>query len=298
MGSMATRRPPLETHTERLIAADRARSAQRRIAVLDSGIGGLSVVSEIRAQLPEADVTYVADNAAFPYGNLADATVVERCERITQALLRTAAPSAVVIACNTATTVALPSLRARFDVPFVGCVPAIKLAAKVSKTRVFGLLATPATVRREYLRELIERFAADCAVITHGSVRLAALAERRFRGLAVEPDAVREELTALLSAPRGAALDTIVLGCTHYRFLLSELQAQAPAELAWIDPAAAVARRVRTFLSALPPEEPRTSPLPPNSAIFTGPLDDRALLEERLRPFGFGTLLDGRALPF
>lgn len=286
----------IDTYTQRVIARDRARAARRRLAVIDSGIGGLSVVSELRKQVPDADIVYVADNAGFPYGGLADDAVIGRCERITAALLRLADPAAVVVACNTATTIALAALRARFTVPFVGCVPAIKWAAKVSKSRTFGLLATPATVRREYLRELIARFADGCTVLTHGSSRLAAVAERQFRGLPVDHTIMREELDALLTAPGGEALDTIVLGCTHYTFVLADLKALAPPDLTWLDPAGAVARRVRAFLSALPPDAPRETQLPANSAIFTAPLDDAERMHERLQPFGLTLLPDRDSL--
>ncbi len=276
--------------TRRIIERERAQSRRRQLAVIDSGIGGLGVVREIRARLAEADIVYVADNGGFPYGNLPDATVVERCARIVAALERMIAPSAVVVACNTATTVALAPLRERFPVPFIGCVPAIKWAAKVSKTKTFGLLATPATVRREYLRELIEQFAQGCTVLTHGSQRLAPLAERRFRGLPVDMVALREEAALLTGAPGGDALDTIVLGCTHYGFLLAELQSVAPKGITWLDPAGAVARRVAAFLSALPPDPPRKMQLPANLAIFTAPLPDAEVLRPRLAEFGFAEM--------
>ena len=273
--------------TRRIIDRERAQSKRRQLAMIDSGIGGLGVAQEVRRLLPEADIVYVADNGGFPYGNLPDAVVVERCTRIVAALERLIAPSAVVVACNTATTVALAPLRASFPVPFVGCVPAIKWAAKVSKTKTFGLLATPATVRREYLRELIEQFAQGCTVLTHGSKRLAPLAEQRFRGFSVDADVLREEVEVLTKAPGGEALDTIVLGCTHYGFVLRELEAVAPARITWLDPAAAVARRVRAFLSALPPDPPRAIQLPPNLAIFTAPLPDADALKPKLAEFGF-----------
>src|ERR1044071_404076 len=112
--------------TRRIIERERAQSGHRQLAVVDSGIGGLGVVREIRRVLPDADIVYVADNGGFPYGNLSDAAVVERCGRIVDALIRLVDPSAVIVACNTATTIALAPLRARFAVPFVGCVPAIK----------------------------------------------------------------------------------------------------------------------------------------------------------------------------
>lgn len=276
--------------TRRIIERERAQSKRRQLGVIDSGIGGLGVVAEIRKLLPDADIVYVADNGGFPYGNLPDAVVVERCARIVAALDRLIAPSAVVVACNTATTVALAPLRERFPVPFIGCVPAIKWAAKVSRTKTFGLLATPATVRREYLRELIEQFAQGCTVLTHGSQRLAPLAERRFRGLSVDLDLLREEVAVLTQAPGGEALDTIVLGCTHYSFVLPELEAVSDREITWLDPAPAVARRVQAFLSALPPDPPRALQLPANVAIFTAPLPDADLLRPRLAEYGFPEL--------
>jgi glutamate racemase len=262
----------------------------RRLAVFDSGIGGLSVVREIRRLVPAATIVYVADNGGFPYGALSDEAVVARCEKITAALAELVDPSAVVVACNTASTIALGALRVRFPLPFIGCVPAIKWAARVSKSGTFGLLATPATVRRDYLRELIERFAVGRTVLTHGSRRLAAEAERRFRGLPVDETVLREEVAALVEAPGAAKLDTIVLGCTHYTFVLDELRALAPAHIVWLDPAAAVARRVRHFLSALPPDEPGPGTLLPNLAIFTAPLDGAEAMRERLAPFGFPEL--------
>lgn len=276
--------------TRRVMERERANAPRRQIGVFDSGIGGLGVVREIRRLLPEVDIVYVADNGGFPYGALSDATVVERCERIVAALDRLIAPSAVVVACNTASTIALAALRAKFPVPFVGCVPAIKWAAKTSRSKTFGLLATPATVRREYLRELIEQFAQGCTVVTHGSSRLAPLAECRFRGLPVDLGVLREEVEVLTKAPGAEALDTIVLGCTHYGFLLEELRQVSSPAITWRDPAGAVARRVRAFLSALPPDPPRRMPSPANVAIFTAPLPDAETLAPRLAAYGFGEI--------
>ncbi len=276
--------------TRRIIERERAQAKRRQLAVIDSGIGGLGVVREIRRLLPDADIVYVADNGGFPYGNQPDATVVARCAAIVAALERLIEPSAVVVACNTATTVALAPLRAQFPVPFIGCVPAIKWAAKVSRTKTFGLLATPATVRREYLRELIEKFAQGCTVLTHGSQRLAPVAERRFRGLPIDLAVLREEVEVLTKAPGGEALDTIVLGCTHYGFVLDELKAVSSPSITWLDPAPAVARRVQNFLSALPPDQPRKMALPANVAIFTAPLPDAEMLRPRIAEFGFPEL--------
>lgn len=278
------------TYTQKILDDEAARQAPRRLAVIDSGIGGLSVAREIRRLLPNADMVYVADNGGFPYGGLADEAVVERCARIVAAMEELVAPSAVVVACNTASTIALAELRKRFTIPFIGCVPAIKWAAKETRSGTFGLLATPATVRREYLRELIAQFAQDRTVLTHGSRNLAGLAERRFRGLDVDPALLRAEVDVLLHAPGGEALDTIVLGCTHYTFVLDELRAVSPPHIRWLDPAGAVARRVRAFLSALPPTEPAPGALPANVALFTAPFADADTMREKLLPFGLPEL--------
>src|SRR5262249_7020520 len=129
-----------------------------------------------------------------------------------------------------------------------------------------------------------------CAVLTHGSKRLAAVAEQRFRDLPIDTTVLREEVEVLTKAPGGEALDTIVLGCTHYSFVLAELEAAAPRHITVLPPAPAVARRVQNFLSALPPDPPRALTLPPNVAIFTAPLSDADLLRPRLKEFGFDEL--------
>ena len=151
----------------------------RRLLAFDSGIGGLSVVRELRALLPGMPIDYLADNAVFPYGELPDAVLVARVLELLDAAIEQRRPDAVVIACNTASTTALDALRARHRVPFIGCVPPIKWAAAVSRTRHIGLLATSATVRRPYLRTLQARFAPDCTLIAHGARGLADIAEKR-----------------------------------------------------------------------------------------------------------------------
>lgn len=224
--------------------------AAPRLIVLDSGIGGLSVLREIRASLPGAHIAYVADNGGFPYGDLDDDTMVARIAAILGTLLPRLRPDAVVVACNTASTIALPTVRGLFpDTPFVGCVPAIKPAASISRTRAIGLLATPATVRRPYTLDLIARFAGDCRVVSVGAVHLAALAEARLRGHEPAPDLVAREAAPLFARSDGPPVDTVVLGCTHYPFLLDLLRAAAPQGVTWLDSGAAIARRVQAVLA-------------------------------------------------
>lgn len=263
-----------------------------RLLAFDSGIGGLSVVRELRALLPEVPIDYLADNAVFPYGELPDAVLIERVSVLVGATLDRFRPDAVVVACNTASTVALAELRARFDVPFIGCVPPIKWAAEVSRTRTIGLLATTATVRRPYLRDLQSRFAPDCTLLAHGARGLADAAEAAFRHRAVDGAAIARELDQLFGQAGGDRIDVVGIGCTHYSFLLDRLRAQSPAGIAWLDPAEAVARRTQSVLSGLAPGPDRpTASSDMGKAWFTGPANDAGRLLEGLAGFGYAGIM-------
>ena len=152
------------------------------LLVFDSGIGGLGVVREIRRLQPEAGITYLADNAYFPYGEKPDAALLAHIVALLGAAIEAFAPDAVVVACNTASTIALSALRAAYAIPFIGCVPPVKPAAAASRTRQIGVLATAATVRRAYLADLVDKYAGDCTVHTLGTPTLAELAEQKFLG--------------------------------------------------------------------------------------------------------------------
>ena len=222
-----------------------------RILAFDSGIGGYGIAGALRDRLPGAWITMLADNAFYPYGEVPDEALVARIERVIGEAIRDLAPDAIVIACNTASTVALGALRARFDLPFIGCVPPIKWAASLSRTRHIGLLATRATVRRPYLSELARRFAPDCRLIAHGARGLADLAEAAFRGIDIDREAIRGELEILFGQEGGAAIDVVCIGCTHYSFLLEALRDASPEGIIWLDPAQAVARRAEAVLAGL-----------------------------------------------
>ncbi len=218
-----------------------------RVLVFDSGVGGVGIAREIRAALPQAGLTYLMDDAGFPYGGQADAAVLARVLAVVDAGVARVQPDLVVIACNTASTLALAALRGRHGVPFVGCVPPVKSAAAVSRSGVIGVLATPATVRGPYLRDLAARVAPGCQVVVHGAAGLAGLAEAAFAGRAVALASVRAELTGLAGV---AGLDAVALGCTHYAWLLAELGACLPA-VTWLDPAPAVARQTARVAAGL-----------------------------------------------
>jgi glutamate racemase len=213
------------------------------ILVFDSGLGGLTVYREIAAARPDADFIYFADDAAFPYGSLTESTLVERLVALFGEALDGHKPDLVVIACNTASTIALPVLRKKFTVAFVGTVPAIKPACAASLTRRVAVLGTEATVKREYTRALIREHARGCTVDLVGSKRLAAYVEAELHGRPVSDAALREEILPCFRND-GKRTDTVVLACTHYPLLITRLEQLAPWPVNFIDPAPAIARRV------------------------------------------------------
>jgi glutamate racemase len=213
------------------------------ILVFDSGLGGLTVLSEVVRARPDARFVYAADDAGFPYGRWDEGELVQRVVSVMERLVDAHAPDLVVVACNTASTLVLPALRARFPIPFVGTVPAIKPAVERSRTRHVAVLATPGTVKRDYTQELIRSFAGDCRVTLVGSTRLAALAEARLRGELVTDDVIASELMPCFPSD-GPPTDVVVLGCTHYPLLADSFERLAPWPVTWIDPAPAIARRV------------------------------------------------------
>ena len=227
-----------------------------KLLVFDSGIGGLSVAREIRRVLPGATIDYVADDAGFPYGDWEEAALTDRVVGLVGDCIAGHAPDAVVIACNTASTLVLPPLRARFSLPIVGTVPAIKPAAGETRSGLISVLATPGTIRRDYTRALIREFASHCDVALVGSARLAPLAEAHMRGEAVDDAAIRAEIAPAFVDRGGARTDVIVLACTHYPFLAAAFARLAPWPVAWIDPAPAIARRAAVVLGAAAHEGP------------------------------------------
>ncbi len=223
------------------------------ILVFDSGVGGLSVFREIAKARPDAHFVYAADDAGFPYGALSDAVLVARVDAVLDALIAQVAPSLVVIACNTASTMALPGLRARHpELPFVGTVPAVKPACAESRTGRISILATPATVRRDYTAALIREFAGACDVNLVPSTRLASLVEAFIAGAPVADEDIRAEIEPCFLDAEGRRTDTVVLACTHYPLLLERLRELAPWPVAWVDPAPAIARRVTHLLGPAP----------------------------------------------
>ena len=246
-----------------------------RILIFDSGLGGLTVFAPVAKARPDAELLYVADDALFPYGDLSESALVERVVALMIDLVAELTPDLVVIACNTASTLVLGPLRARFpDLPFVGTVPAIKPAALASRSKLVSVLATPGTVARDYTHGLIREFAGDCEVTLVGARRLAELAERALRGEPAAEGEIAAEISPAFVERQGRRTDQIVLACTHFPLLGEQLRTAAPWPVEFVDPAPAIARRVDALLGPVrpvrPAEPPRarfTSGRPPSAAL-------------------------------
>ena len=214
-----------------------------RALVFDSGVGGLTIVDEIRRAAPEWIVDYAADSGFFPYGVKTDDELRARLPALCAALVERAKPDVLVIACNTASTLSLADIRARVSIPVVGTVPAIKPAAEQTKTGVIGILATPGTVRRAYLDDLERQFAAGKTVIRRGSAGLVDIAERAVRGQPVDQEQVAYAVKPLFDGPDGARMDIVVLACTHFPLIREAIRRACPPHVKLIDTGEAVARQ-------------------------------------------------------
>jgi glutamate racemase len=248
-------------------AATAARMAAGPLLIFDSGVGGLSVLAGIRALLPSAPLVYAADSAGFPYGTKSPGEIAARVPALLGRLAERYDPALIVIACNTASTIALDAVRAALDLPVVGTVPAIKPAAALSKTRAIGVLGTEATIVQPYVDRLAAEFAADCTVVRHGSAELVELAEAKLRGEAADGAAYARILGGLLDRRGGDRIDTVVLACTHFPLVEPELAAASPRPLAFVDGNSGIARRTRWLARDMAWDEAEA----PGIAVFTGP---------------------------
>src|SRR5947209_15441712 len=252
------------------------------ILVFDSGVGGLTVFREIARARPDARLTYVADDALFPYGKVAEDALVARVTALMGELIVAHSPDLVVIACNTASVQVLPALRERFALPFVGTVPAIKPACAASQSKRVSVLGTEATVAREYTHALIRSFGQGCDLTLVGSARLSSPAEAPLAGEPVDDEEIRREIAPCFIEDGGERTDTIVLACTHYPLLLDRFERLAPWPVRWIDPAPAIARRVVELVG---PASGGPAPARPQ-AVFTSGRKPSADLAVALANFG------------
>src|SRR3954447_26825603 len=238
--------------------------ADAPLLFFDSGVGGLSVLEPTLKLLPNAPIVYAADSAGFPYGKRSEAEIASRVPALLGRLVERFHPRLAVIACNTASTIALDQVRSALDLPVVGTVPAIKPAAEMSKTRVIGVLGTEATVRQPYVDDLAAKFAANCTIVRHGSPELVELAEAKLAGEEINAEAVRAAAQPLFDAPGGDRIDSVVLACTHFPLLKDELRAAFP-DVAYVDGGQGIARRI-AYLTC---EQPWPSSASKGLMLFT-----------------------------
>ncbi|WP_163830805.1 glutamate racemase [Spartinivicinus ruber] len=221
--------------------------------IFDSGVGGLSIFQAVSRLIPQLSVVYASDNAAFPYGTKDADWLQQRVVDCVHAISNRCSFDIIIIACNTASTIVLPSLRSCFEIPVVGVVPAIKTAAQETKTGCIGLLATPGTVTRPYTDQLIKDFASHCQVIKIGSTEMVELAEQKLRGEQICLNRLTAVIQPLFDQSQAHPAssthqpDQVVLGCTHFPLLREELQQLAP-DISWVDSGTAIANRVASLL--------------------------------------------------
>ena len=234
------------------------------ILLFDSGVGGLSVLREVRKVLPQAPVIYAADNAGLPYGTKTEVEIASRVAGLLGRMTERLKPRLVCIACNTASTIALGMVRDVLEVPIVGTVPAIKPAAALTRTGVIGLFGTEATIRQGYVDRLEAEFAADKRLLRHAAPELVEAAEARLRGLPVDPAVFALATEGLRALADGAPIDTVVLACTHFALIVDDLAQAFGAGVTFVDGATGIARRI-AFLTQGQPWQ-RTMP---DRALFT-----------------------------
>ena len=226
------------------------------IGILDSGVGGLSALREIRALLPDQDFTYIGDSAWCPYGNKSHPEILERTFALTDYLIAQGA-EIIVLACNSATIVAIDSLRAHYSIPFIGMEPGVKPAAQLTQSGTIGVLATEASLSGDKFHRLVATHARDLRVITQPCPKFVDLVEAgKLTG--PEVDAAIEEYTHDMLA---AGADVLILGCSHYPFLRPAFEAKLPANIQFIDTGDAIARRVQ--------QHPLSSSSDPKTIILT-----------------------------
>jgi glutamate racemase len=226
------------------VGASAAIDAAAPVLLFDSGVGGLTVLAEMRRLLPRAPVIYAADNAGLPYGAKTEAQVAARVAGLLGRMTERYRPRLVCIACNTASTIALGMVREVLEVPIVGTVPAIKPAAALTRTGTIGLLGTEATIRQAYVDRLEAEFAQGKRLLRHAAPELVAAAEARLRGEPVDPGVFARAADGLRDRPGGGEIDTVVLACTHFPLVEADLAQVFGPEVRFVHGAEGIARRI------------------------------------------------------
>ena len=214
------------------------------IMLFDTGVGGLSVLLEVRELLPEAPIIYAADMAGMPYGEKTEGEVTARVCGLLGRMSERYQPRLICIACNTASTIALDMVREVLEVPIVGTVPAIKPASEMTKTGVIGLLGTAGTVRQPYVDRLEADFADDKTLLRHAAPDLVDCAEAKLRDQTPDAAVIERAVAALRDQPDGDKIDTVILACTHFPFLEKELAQIFGDEVQFVHGGGGIARRI------------------------------------------------------
>jgi glutamate racemase len=225
-----------------------------RVALIDSGAGGLSILQAMLELEINAEYFYLADLEHFPYGDLDEEILYQRLVTLVSHLIDNYSPDIITIACNTASTSCLDKLRQKFQCSFIGVVPAIKPAAQQTQTQTFGLVATPATITRSYTLDLIQEFAGNSEVILHASSALVAIAEEKIQGTQKNHAADKYELFGLINnmVRIDEKQDVLVLACTHFPLLKNEIHSALTSmgreDIKIVDSGLAIARRARSLI--------------------------------------------------
>ena len=251
------------------------------LLLFDSGVGGLSVLAEVRGLLPDAPVIYAADNGGLPYGPKTEAEVAARVCGLLGRMAERFRPRLICIACNTASTIALGMVRDVLEIPIVGTVPAIKPAAEQTRTGTIGLLGTAATIRQPYVDRLEAEFAQGKRLLRAAAPELVAAAEAKLRGDLVDPAVYQRAARALREQAGGEAIDTVVLACTHFPLIAAELSAEFGPGVSFVHGAAGIAHRIKRLTDGQPMA--RTAP---DLALFTRAEAGLPALTSTLASFG------------
>ncbi len=243
------------------------------------------MLAETRKLLPDAPVIYAADMAGLPYGTKSEAEIAARVCGLLGRMAERYRPRLICIACNTASTIALGMVREVLEIPIVGTVPAIKPAAETTKSGVIGLLGTEATIRQAYVDNLEREFASDKLLLRHAAPNLVDIAEAKLRGAKVAPEDIAEAVAGLRAHPEAARIDTLVLACTHFPLLSEELRAVFGTDVALIDGAQGIARRISALTTGQAFVRERA-----DLALTTGPLSEFSQLARSFRKLGITEL--------
>ena len=259
--------------------------ASAPILLFDSGVGGLSVLAQLRAALPTAPVIYAADNGGLPYGTKTEAEVAARVCGLLGRMSERYRPRLICIACNTASTIALAMVRDVLAVPIVGTVPAIKPAAEQTRSGVIGLLGTAATIRQPYVDRLAAEHAAGKVLLRFAAGELVGAAEAKLRGEAVDPAVYTRAAAGLRDQPGGGQIDTVVLACTHFPLVQAELSVAFGSGVNFVHGATGIARRIIHLT-----KDQAFARARPDFALFTKDAPNLSALTPVLAEYGLTSL--------